>query len=84
MKFLEIDRSYVGGLGTEAEDTAIVHATVAFAKALDLRIIAEGVETAEQAVLLRDLGCEMGQGYHFAKPLTPEALSKLLATEGPG
>lgn len=43
MKFLEIDRSYVGGLGTEAEDTAIVHATVAFAKALDLRIIAEGV-----------------------------------------
>ena len=84
MKFLEIDRSYIGGLGTEAEDTAIVHATVAFAKALDLRIIAEGVETAEQAVLLRNLGCGMGQGYHLAKPLTPEALSKLLAAEGRG
>ena len=81
IKLLKIDRSYVGGLGRDAEDTAIVHATVAFAKALGLGIIAEGIENAQQAVRLRELGCETGQGYHFAKPLTGEAVSKLLASE---
>jgi len=88
---LKIDRTYVSGLGTHAEDTAIVHATVAFAEALGLKVVAEGIETAEQLALLRELGCELGQGYHFAKPLPSEEVPAYLGgclrrppTTGPG
>jgi len=76
---LKIDRSYVSGLGRNAEDTAIVHATVAFAKALDLSLTAEGIENAEQLSRLIEAGCEHGQGYHFAKPLPDAQVSAFLA-----
>jgi EAL domain-containing protein (putative c-di-GMP-specific phosphodiesterase class I) len=66
---LKIDQMYVSGLGTDVEDTAIVHATMAFAKALGLEVTAEGIENVEQLTRLRELRCEMGQGYHVAKPL---------------
>jgi predicted signal transduction protein with EAL and GGDEF domain len=66
---LKIDRSFVHGLGSDAQDTAIVHAVVAFAKTLGLSVTAEGIETPGQLAQLRALGCERGQGYHFAKPL---------------
>jgi EAL domain-containing protein (putative c-di-GMP-specific phosphodiesterase class I) len=75
---LKIDRTYVSGLGTHTEDTAIVHATVAFAEALGLTIVAEGIETTEQLTLLRELGCELGQGYHFSEPLPGAAMGTLL------
>jgi diguanylate cyclase (GGDEF)-like protein len=75
---LKIDRTYVRGLGTHVEDKAIVHATVAFAEALGLKVVAEGIETAEQMTLLRELGCELGQGYHFAKPLPSEEMTVYL------
>jgi diguanylate cyclase (GGDEF)-like protein len=75
---LKIDRTYISGLGTNAEDTAIVHATVAFAEALGVKVVAEGIETAEQLALLRKLGCELGQGYHFAEPLPSEGVERLL------
>ncbi|MCA1848615.1 MAG: EAL domain-containing protein, partial [Actinobacteria bacterium] len=58
VNILKIDRSYVSGLGSDAEDTAIVHATAAFAKALGLGLIAEGIESAEQLARLREVGCE--------------------------
>ncbi len=76
---LKIDRSYISGLGRKPEDTAIVHATVAFAKALGLSLTAEGIENAEQLAQLRELGCELGQGYHFAKPLPGEEVPAFLA-----
>lgn len=76
---LKIDRSYVSGLGSNAEDTAIVHATVAFARALDLNVTAEGIENDEQLARLKELGCELGQGYHFAKPLPRYELAELLS-----
>jgi diguanylate cyclase (GGDEF)-like protein len=76
---LKIDRSYVSGLGRNAEDTAIVHATVAFAKALGLSLTAEGIEDAEQLSRLRELGCDLGQGYYFAKPLPDAQVSAFLA-----
>ena len=65
-----LDRSYVSGLASNAKDTAIVHATVALAKVLGLRITAEGIENSGQVAHLKELGCELGQGYYFAKPLT--------------
>ncbi len=75
---LKIDRSYISGLGSDAEDTAIVHATVAFAQALGLDVIPEGIESAEQLALLKELGCELGQGYHFARPLSGEEVPAFL------
>ena len=75
---LKIDRSFVSGVGTSDEDTAIVQAVIAMAKSLRLAVTAEGVETAEQAVLLRSWDCHLGQGYFFARPLTPTDLAGLL------
>jgi len=77
---LKIDRSYVDGLGNDAGDTAIVHATIAFAKSLNLSVTAEGIENAGQLARLRELGCELGQGYHFAKPLPSEKARELLVS----
>jgi diguanylate cyclase (GGDEF)-like protein/PAS domain S-box-containing protein len=75
---LKIDRSFVGGLGKDTNDTAIVTAMIAMARSLGVSVIAEGVETAEQAVLLRALGCEAAQGHFFSKAVPPEALADLL------
>jgi EAL domain-containing protein (putative c-di-GMP-specific phosphodiesterase class I) len=55
-----------------------VHATVAFAKALGLGLIAEGIENAEQLERLREVGCALGQGHHFAKPLPSEEVPAFL------
>lgn len=74
---LKIDKSFVDGLGTDSEDTAIVAAIVAMAHALGLLVIAEGVETIDQLERLRTLGCEMAQGYLFSRPLHPDGLVAL-------
>jgi EAL domain-containing protein (putative c-di-GMP-specific phosphodiesterase class I) len=65
---LKIDRSFVNGVGRTREDTAIVRGVVALAKALELRVTAEGIETPTQRAQLRLLGCEFGQGYLFGRP----------------
>ena len=74
---LKIDKSFVDGLGTDPDDTAIVAAMVAMAHALGLLVIAEGVETIDQLERLRNLGCELAQGYLFSRPLPPEDLAAL-------
>ncbi len=65
---LKIDRTFVDGLGEEAEDSAIVEAVIGMARTLDLGVIAEGVETAQQAESLRELGCPRAQGFWFGRP----------------
>jgi hypothetical protein len=70
---LKIDKSFVGGLGEDVEDTAIVRMIIELAHTLDMAIIAEGVETEEQETLLREMGCDFAQGYLFAKPLPPRS-----------
>ncbi len=74
---LKVARPFVDGLGHDPEDTAVVRATVAFAKAFNLHVTGEGIETAEQLAQLRALGCDSGQGYYFAKPLPSDAASTL-------
>ncbi len=69
---LKVDRSFVDGLGSESSDTAICTAVVSLAHALDLRAVAEGVETAGQVAALRTLGCELAQGYLFGRPQPAE------------
>jgi EAL domain-containing protein (putative c-di-GMP-specific phosphodiesterase class I) len=65
---VKIDRSFIGSLGQNAGDTAIVAAIVSLAEALGIEAIAEGVESEEQAEVLRALGCPMAQGYLFGAP----------------
>jgi EAL domain-containing protein (putative c-di-GMP-specific phosphodiesterase class I) len=72
---IKIDKSFVKGLGEDVEDTAVVRMIIELAHTLRLEVIAEGVETEEQATLLKEMGCDFAQGYHFSKPLPPEAMS---------
>ncbi len=65
---IKIDKSFVGGLGIEAEDTSIVEAVVRLGQALGLRVVAEGIESPLQLSRLRELGCDRGQGYLFGRP----------------
>ena len=65
---LKIDKSFVDGLGHDFEATAIVAAVMGMAHALDLRVVAEGVETADQVIRLRTLGCDEAQGFFYARP----------------
>ena len=75
---LKVDQSFVSGLGPDAEDSAIVAAIVNLASTLDLRAIAEGVETLEQLERLGTLGCDAAQGYWFAQPVPADQLDELL------
>jgi diguanylate cyclase (GGDEF)-like protein/PAS domain S-box-containing protein len=75
---LKIDRSFVSGLGREREDSAIVAAVIGIAHSLGLTALGEGIETAEQAEELIRLGCDLGQGYYFARPQPADLLPGLL------
>jgi EAL domain-containing protein (putative c-di-GMP-specific phosphodiesterase class I) len=66
---IKIDRSFVDGLLDDADDRTLVSAIVGLSRAFDRSVIAEGVETAEQAGKLLSLGCELGQGYGICKPM---------------
>ena len=76
---LKIDRSFVMDITTDTNDAAIVAAIVAMAKALKLKVVAEGVETQEHLDYLRDLGADQIQGYFFSRPLPADGMRQLLA-----
>jgi diguanylate cyclase (GGDEF)-like protein len=76
---LKIDRAFIDGIGSDAEATAVARAIVELAKSLHLSTIAEGIEHRHQAETLVKLGCELGQGYLFAKPLQAPDLAALVA-----
>lgn len=80
---LKIDRSFVQGIGTSAEDNAIVRAIISMAQSLGLSVTAEGIETAEQARLLREWSCQTGQGYLFSRPLPAEEFAALFHGHSP-
>jgi diguanylate cyclase (GGDEF)-like protein len=80
---LKLDRSFVRGLGRDAADTAIVVAAIAFARALGLTVTAEGIEGWRQLHWLREAGCELGQGYYLARPLSAESIRGLLIEMAP-
>ena len=72
---VKIDRSFVAGLGRNAEDDAIVQAVIGLAHALGLETVAEGVETDEQLETLQGLGCDSAQGYYFTHPGSADAVA---------
>jgi EAL domain-containing protein (putative c-di-GMP-specific phosphodiesterase class I) len=80
---LKIDRSFINRLGESEENNQIVQTIVTLAHHLKMDVIAEGVETAEQADQLKAMGCEYVQGYFFAKPLPAAAAEALLQAEIP-
>jgi diguanylate cyclase (GGDEF)-like protein len=77
---LKIDRSFVATLAQGADNAAVVRSIIALGAALDLRVTGEGIETVEQWVALKALGCKLGQGYYFGRPQPAKALSALIAT----
>ena len=72
------DRSFVKDLIDDPDDAAIVTAIIAMARGLDLCVVAEGVETEQQAAFLRSLACDLAQGFHFGRPMpAPEFALRL-------
>ena len=76
MDVLKIDQSFVQRLGDDQHDAQIVRSVVQLAHSLNLRTVAEGVETTEQHRFLQTLGCDQGQGYLFARPLPASAFAQ--------
>ncbi len=80
---VKIDRVFTAGMTTDPSARSIATAIVRLAQELDLEIVAEGIENAETARALDDLGCQVGQGYHFGRPMpTEELLAMLPAVQG--
>jgi diguanylate cyclase (GGDEF)-like protein len=77
---LKLDRGFVSHLADDVECQTTIQAMVMMARNRNMQLIAEGIETYEQLVLLQDLECELGQGYFFSRPVPPEALEPLLAS----
>ena len=80
--YLKIDRSFVDKIGTGQEQDALVKAIIDLNKIMPMTIIAEGIETQAQEVFLRNLGCELGQGYKYSRPQPPELLAPLFHSLG--
>ena len=78
MDALKIDRSFISRIDTDAETGEIVRIIVMLAHGLHLKVVAEGVETQAQAEFLRDIGCELAQGYLYSKPVPAQAIEQLL------
>ena len=79
---LKIDRSFVRDLEVDPDDRAIASTILSMGRSLRLKVLAEGVETAEQYEILRGMGCEMVQGYYFSRPLPPEQFVAFLEQQG--
>jgi EAL domain-containing protein (putative c-di-GMP-specific phosphodiesterase class I) len=75
---LKIDRSFVGRMEGESDDSEIVRALIQLGAVLGIRVVAEGIETEVQLESLRNFGCAYGQGYFLARPLTVDQVEPLL------
>jgi EAL domain-containing protein (putative c-di-GMP-specific phosphodiesterase class I) len=80
---LKIDKSFVDGVASDSEDFAIVRAVVELARSLGMRTVGEGIEEPAQAAALRELGCTVGQGYHFARPLPAADVPDFVRAQAP-
>lgn len=78
---LKIDKSFIDKISHSREGAAVARAIITMSDTLHLRTIAEGVETSEQTIELQHLGCELGQGFHFAKPLDKDDMNSYLKKE---
>jgi EAL domain-containing protein (putative c-di-GMP-specific phosphodiesterase class I) len=77
---IKIDRSFISDIETDAGDAAIVRAVLGLSQSLGIQVVAEGVETAAQASLLREHGCDLGQGYYFGHPIPAGKVAQLMSS----
>ena len=75
---MKIDCSFVCDITTDPSDCALITATVAMAHGLNLKVVAEGVETDEQLTFLKKVGCDYVQGYLFSKPVPEDEMKRLI------
>lgn len=79
--FIKIDKSFISNITTDHIQRAIVKAILDLATALDMQVIAEGIETEEQRDVLLDMGCQQGQGYWFGKPVAANVATEMLVKQ---
>lgn len=79
---IKIDQSFVAGVCTHQQDRAVIGAVVGMSKALDLLVVAEGVERVDQLMALRELGCDLVQGHLISQPLAPAQVAQWLRRHG--
>jgi len=77
---LKIDRTFVSEMDRDRDTGEIVRVIAMLARNLGLKVVAEGIERQEQMEMLRDLGCETGQGYLFSKPVSADAIEQLMTS----
>lgn len=70
--FIKVDKSFIRDLAVDQSDYALVEAIIVMAHKLGIKVVAEGVETAEQNGILKEIGCDFVQGYYYAKPMLPQ------------
>jgi EAL domain-containing protein (putative c-di-GMP-specific phosphodiesterase class I) len=75
---LKIDQSFIRQISTAGEDTAIVSAVIGMARSLNLKVIAEGVETFDELLFLRTRQCDEGQGFYFSRPVPADDFTALI------
>jgi EAL domain-containing protein (putative c-di-GMP-specific phosphodiesterase class I) len=81
---IKIDRSFVRDITSDPKDQQLIQAMIAMANNLDLLVVAEGIETAEQAELISSYGCNIGQGFYYDKPMpVDEFVSRLIDKQSP-
>lgn len=80
---LKIDRAFIQAIGNEKERNVIIEAILSVAKAVGLNVVAEGIEEKEQLRILREMGCQQGQGYYFSRPTDAAACEGFMAANGP-
>jgi len=78
---LKIDQSFIRNLARDEDDRTIAAAVISLGQKLNLKIIAEGVETDEQLAFLRENQCDEVQGYHFSRPVKPDAIAEMLLVQ---
>ncbi len=76
---VKIDKSFIADLQRDPDDLALTTAIIGMAHSLGITVVAEGIEQEAQFNLLRDRGCDLGQGYWFSRPLSPTDMVKLIA-----
>jgi EAL domain-containing protein (putative c-di-GMP-specific phosphodiesterase class I) len=79
LDFLKIDKSFIDGVASDSRDQAIVRATIVMVHGLNMKTIAEGVETEDQLSFLQEHGCDEIQGYLFGRPLPADEIQGILA-----
>ncbi|MBA5636080.1 EAL domain-containing protein [Duganella sp. LX20W] len=81
VRALKIDKSFISGLPQDSENAAITRAIIAMAHGLKMAVVAEGVETDEQLVMLEHYGCDLAQGYYLGHPSPPESVTLMLGNQ---